>query len=122
MITALSEKEDRIKGIEAGAEDFITKPIHKGEVLARVRMLLKMKTLNDHLKHAYEEMNNIINFGEASIQSFDPLNFAFLHKVDNIVNQVIRKAADTYVKPQLVIVGVPDEHDTWQWYQYEYML
>ncbi len=122
LITALSAKEDRIKGIDAGAEDFISKPIDKGEVLARIRMLLKMKTLNDRLKHAYEEMNNITNFGEANIQSFDPLNFAFLPNVDNIVHQIIRKSANAFDKPQLVIVGVPDERHVWQWYQYEYML
>lgn len=121
MITALSAKEDRIKGIEAGAEDFISKPIDKGEVLARVRMLLAMKTLNNRLKHAYEEINSMMIFGEASILSFDPLNFAFLPKVDNIVHQVIRKAADAFDKPQLVIVGVPEERHTWKWYQYEYV-
>jgi response regulator RpfG family c-di-GMP phosphodiesterase len=118
MITALSAKEDRIKGIEAGAEDFISKPFDKGEVLARVRMLLKMKTLNDRLSHAYEAIDNITSFGEASIQSFDPLNFAFLTRVDNIVNQIIRKSADAYNKPQLVVVGVPDDRQRWQWYQY----
>lgn len=122
LITALAAKEDRIKGIEAGAEDFITKPIDKGEVLARVRMLLKMKTLNDRLNHAYEEINNITSFGETSILSFDPLKFSFLPKVDDMVNQIIRKTADAFDKPQLVIVGVPDEHHAWHWYHYEYML
>ena len=121
LITALSAKEDRIKGIEAGAEDFISKPIDKGEVLARVRMLLKMKTLNDRLNHAYEEINNMTNFGEASILSFDPLNYSFLAKVDEIVRQIIRKAADAFDKPKFVIVGVPDERQAWQWYQYQYV-
>jgi len=50
MITALSAKEDRIKGIEAGAEDFISKPIDKGEVLARVNNLLKIKFLHDEVE------------------------------------------------------------------------
>ncbi|HCC54299.1 MAG TPA: two-component system response regulator [Desulfobulbaceae bacterium] len=122
MLTALAAKEERIKGIEAGAEDFISKPIDQGEVLARVKMLLKMKTMNDRLHHAYEKINNMTTFGEASISSFDPLNFSFLSKVDAIVNQIIRKTADALDKPQLVIVGLPDEHQTWQWYQYEYML
>jgi response regulator RpfG family c-di-GMP phosphodiesterase len=122
MVTALSAKEDRIRGIEAGAEDFISKPIDQGEVLARVRMLLKMKTLNDRLSHAYEEINNMTSFGEVSILSFNPLNFVFLAKVDAIVNQIIRKTADAFDKPQVVIVGVPDEHHVWQWYRYEYVL
>lgn len=122
MVTALSAKEERIKGIEAGAEDFISKPIDQGEVLARVRMLIKMKILNDRLSHAYEEINNMTNFGEASILSFDPLSFSFLAKVDAIVNQIIRKTDDAFDKPQSVIVGVPDERQAWQWYRYEYEL
>ena len=43
IITAFSATEDRIKGIEAGAEDFISKPFDPVEVLARIRMLLKAK-------------------------------------------------------------------------------
>lgn len=121
MITALSAKEDRIKGIDAGAEDFISKPVDKGEVLARVRMLLNMKVLNDQLKYAYEEINTMTNIGEASLRSFDSLNFAFLPKVDNIIEQLIRKAADAADKPHVIIVGVPDERHAWQWYRYEYI-
>lgn len=47
MITGLMSKEDRIRGIEAGAEEFLTKPINPAEVLARVKMLLKVKDLNE---------------------------------------------------------------------------
>jgi CheY-like chemotaxis protein len=43
MVTGLTAKEERVKGIEAGAEDFISKPIDATEVLARVRMLLKVR-------------------------------------------------------------------------------
>ncbi len=43
MITALHEMDDRIKGIEAGADDFISKPFNKTELLARVKSLLQMK-------------------------------------------------------------------------------
>lgn len=47
LITTLSAKGDRIKGIEAGAEDFISKPFDVAEVLARVKMLLKTKSLSE---------------------------------------------------------------------------
>lgn len=43
MITALHEMDDRIKGIEAGADDFISKPFNKAELLARVKSLLRMR-------------------------------------------------------------------------------
>lgn len=42
MITSLSDREDRIKGIDAGADDFISKPFDKDEVMARVRTTLKL--------------------------------------------------------------------------------
>ncbi|MCF6149663.1 MAG: response regulator [Candidatus Kuenenia sp.] len=44
MITALHEMDDRIKGIEAGADDFISKPFNKTELLARVKSLLRART------------------------------------------------------------------------------
>ena len=43
MITALHEMDDRIKGIDAGADDFISKPFNKTELLARVKSLLRMR-------------------------------------------------------------------------------
>jgi len=49
MITALAAKTDRIKSIEAGAEEFLSKPFDQTEVLARITMLLKVKELNDKL-------------------------------------------------------------------------
>jgi len=50
MVTALNEIEDKIKGIGAGADDFITKPFNKLELLARVKSLLRIKTLHDALQ------------------------------------------------------------------------
>lgn len=47
MITSYADMENRIRGIEAGAEDFISKPFDSAEVLARIKMLLQVKFLND---------------------------------------------------------------------------
>ena len=49
MLTALSELEDRIKGIEAGADDFLTKPINRLELKIRVKSMLKVKCMHDRL-------------------------------------------------------------------------
>ncbi len=47
MVTALDPSSERIKGLEAGADDFLTKPINLPELLARVRSLLRIKELYD---------------------------------------------------------------------------
>ena len=49
MVTALDPGQERVKGIEAGADDFLSKPIHQAELLARVRSLLRVKSLWDQL-------------------------------------------------------------------------
>ena len=47
MVTALDPGQERVKGLDAGADDFLTKPINQPELLARVRSLLRIKTLYD---------------------------------------------------------------------------
>ncbi len=57
MVTALKDIEDKIKGIEAGADDFISKPFNKTELMARVRSLLRIKFLHDELENKMEQLD-----------------------------------------------------------------
>jgi PAS domain S-box-containing protein len=58
LVTALRETEDRVKGIEAGCDDFISKPVDKMELLARVRSLLKVKAYNDLRRNYQTELES----------------------------------------------------------------
>jgi len=52
LVTALSATADRVAGIEAGADDFLTKPVDREQLLARVRSLLRQKAYTDELDRA----------------------------------------------------------------------
>lgn len=61
MLTALSEVTDRIRGIETGADDFLTKPVNREELLTRVRSLLRIKTLHDELETKNRLLRTLFN-------------------------------------------------------------
>jgi PAS domain S-box-containing protein len=58
LVTVLRETEDRIKGIEAGCDDFISWPVDKMELLVRVRSLLKVKAYNDLMSNYRKELES----------------------------------------------------------------
>ncbi|NSW75159.1 MAG: response regulator [Candidatus Atribacteria bacterium] len=119
MITSLTAKEERIRAIEAGAEDFLSKPFDKAEVLARIRMLLRVKALNDQLNSAYAGIMHLTSFGKNLIRTFKPVEFDFIGDVDRIlVSQILRKNAKDREKPELLFLGIPDQKGACQWHQY----
>lgn len=50
MVTALNAQEDKVKGLQAGADDFLTKPINDHALMSRLKSLVRLKTLTDELK------------------------------------------------------------------------
>jgi adenylate cyclase len=61
LVTSLDPQQERVKGIEAGADDFVSKPINQAELFARVRSLLRVKSLQDEVRRqadALKEWNS----------------------------------------------------------------
>lgn len=56
MVTSLDPQQERVRGIEAGADDFLSKPINQPELLARVRSLLRIKSLQDEVRRQAAEL------------------------------------------------------------------
>lgn len=119
MITSLSDRDSRIKGIEAGAEDFTSKPFDKGELLARIKMLLRLKGLNDRLIHAYANTNSLIAFGEQIISRHNPLHFELESTIDAVAEQILRHAPHEEDKPEMLIIGIDDLEQGWLWFLYD---
>ena len=84
LITALSDKQDRIEGIKAGADDFLTRPVDRTELLARVQSLLKLKFRTDELEQAES-----VRFSLArSIEGKDPHTHGHCERLSEYANRL----------------------------------
>lgn len=61
MLTGMMDFNSKIKGLEQGASDYLTKPFDAGELVARVKVQLKIKSLQDELKKANEQLKRLTN-------------------------------------------------------------
>jgi len=77
MITALDPGQERVKGIEAGADDFLSKPINQPEILARVRSLLRVKSLYDELTELNRTLEHRVTEQVAQLERLSRLKRFF---------------------------------------------
>jgi two-component system, cell cycle response regulator len=61
MLTGIMDPNSKIKGLDQGASDYLTKPFDTGELVARVKVQLKIKTLQDELKKANKLLKRLTN-------------------------------------------------------------
>jgi CheY-like chemotaxis protein/class 3 adenylate cyclase len=69
MVTALDPTAERVRGIEAGADDFLSKPVDPDELLARVRSLLRIKALHDRVEGQAAELGRLNEGLEARVRA-----------------------------------------------------
>lgn len=64
FVSANSRTEDVVRGLDAGADDYVCKPFAVGELLARVRTQLRIKDLNDSLKKAHDRLKELVDIDD----------------------------------------------------------
>lgn len=68
LVTSLDPNQERVKGMEAGADDFLQKPINQQELFARVKSLLRVKSLQDEVKQQADKLSEWNAMLEARVQ------------------------------------------------------
>jgi len=82
MVTALKEVEDRVKALEVGADDFLSKPVDKSELIATVNSQLKVKAYNDHMHNYQRELEaEVVKRTEQLRQAFEKIKLASLDTI-----------------------------------------
>src|SRR5437016_2896100 len=85
MVTALDPAQERVKGIEAGADDFLTKPINQPELLARVKSLLRIKLLHDELAEWNRTLAQRVEQQLAQLDRFERLKRFFSPQLAELI-------------------------------------
>src|SRR4030095_11333745 len=87
MLTALSAVDDKVHAFDAGADDFLNKPVHSHELRARVRSLVRIKRLRDEL----DTSENIIVSMIQALERKDPLSAGHSQRVAWRATQLARR-------------------------------
>src|SRR5437870_3494521 len=85
MVTALDPAQERVKGIEAGADDFLTKPINQAELLARVKSLLRIKLLHDELAEWNRTLEQRVEAQVAQLERLERLKRFFSPQLAELI-------------------------------------
>lgn len=94
LITGLSASEDRIEGINAGADDFLSKPLDLNELLARAHSLLRLKQFTDELENAEAVLFTLAE----SIEARDPYTRGHCERLAEMSTRLGTR------------LGIPEEH------------
>ncbi len=76
LLTARKDIDDRVEGLETGADDYITKPFHIGEVVARIRALLRIQELQRHMVDREKKLAHVQRVGQALVTLSHHINNA----------------------------------------------
>src|SRR5688572_9955413 len=114
MLTALTGTEDKIRALEAGADDFLNKPINRDELRTRIRSLIRIRNLRKEL----DSSENIILTLTSALESKDPRTMGHVHRVAAYASHLCDKLGmspdekETVIKGAMLhdlgMIGVPD--------------
>src|SRR5688500_1075917 len=114
MLTALTGTEDKIRALEAGADDFLNKPINRDELRTRIRSLIRIR----NLRKEHDSSENIIMTLTSALESKDARTSGHVHRVAAYSAHLCDKLGMSADEKEIIIkgamlhdvgmIGVPD--------------
>src|SRR5690349_15779257 len=101
MLTALTGTEDKIRALEAGADDFLNKPINRDELRTRIRSLIRIRNLRKEL----DSSENIIMTLTSALESKDPRTIGHVHRVAAYAAHLCAKLGMSAAEREIVVKG-----------------
>ncbi|MCX5883853.1 MAG: response regulator, partial [Deltaproteobacteria bacterium] len=96
MVTAFREVSDRVKALEAGADDFLSKPVDKIELRTRVQTLVKVKAYNDSLRDYQKKLEAEVDRKTVQLQkTLEAIQIASLDSIQRLSRAAEYKDEDT---------------------------
>lgn len=105
MVTALDQPEDRVKGLEAGADDFLTKPVNDLALFCRVKSLVRLKMLTDELRARSPNGETVKMLGRS--EGIDNSKPGKILVIDNRANTAERTRAALVPHHEVTIIDDP---------------
>lgn len=88
MVTALSDTEDRVRGLEVGADDFLTKPVNDSALFARVRSLTRLKVMMDEWRSRQHTGSDFADMAPSGLEAeLDPTAARILVVEDSVIDR-----------------------------------
>ncbi len=96
MVTALRDVEDRVRALDLGADDFLTKPVDKLELRARVKSLVKVKSYNDYLRNYQRRLKEEVDLKTVELRNaFERIKVASLDTIYRLSRAAVFKDEGT---------------------------
>jgi two-component system, cell cycle response regulator len=117
MVTALDQPDDRVRGLEAGADDFLTKPVSDLALFCRVKSLVRLKMLTDELRSrvAAGESMGLVDIVEQEVLANEPGKILLIDNHNTLIGRIkstVGKRHDisTFDDPQLALFEATEKH------------
>ncbi|WP_421786363.1 PleD family two-component system response regulator [Hyphobacterium sp.] len=117
IVTALDQPEDRVRGLEAGADDFLTKPVDNLPLFARIRSLLRLKELLDELRLREENAEERgLSVAEDAPELVDDARVLIVAGEERVIRHISAKLPDSLhvdseISPELAVRQAADGYD-----------